>query len=96
MSTIAEGGTSFSQGSISLLQGAFQFTTIDHSNIITIATSFVSNILPAITGLLSIIFLWFPTVWEGYFIWFWYLICVPLGAGMCWAIMIILRGVPNL
>ena len=45
---------------------------------------------------LSAIFLWFPNLWTGVWMWFYVCVIIPLDVGIVFSFVVILRGVANL
>lgn len=58
------------------------------SNLLT----FVTNIGNYLYGFISIIFLWSPTVFAGYAIYLWFILCMPIGVSFAIGIVMFLRG----
>jgi hypothetical protein len=79
--------------SFNLLTSLFQPTMQNSSGgFIGSAVAFVVNAAGFFLSVIKMIFLWFPSVWAGDYIWFWYLLCVPVGIGIVVSIVIIARG----
>ncbi len=55
--------------------------------------SFVRDIGTYFMAFLGALFLYFPSVWQGHLIWFYYFVCIPVSVGMVLSIVTILRGV---
>jgi hypothetical protein len=43
-------------------------------------------------NLIYMVFLWNPTVWSGNWIWFYYIVCLPICIGVVFSIVTIMRG----
>lgn len=44
-------------------------------------------------NLIQMIFLWNPNIWSGNWLWFYYIICLPICIGVVFSIVTIMRGV---
>jgi hypothetical protein len=71
-----------------------------YMNLTQLVGSSVSSIwAPAITvvavfaSFLSAIVMYYPAIFTGYFIWFWWCICLPIAIGFIISIVTIIRGV---
>jgi hypothetical protein len=62
---------------------------------IAAVVSQVVNVWNYLVGFIKMVFLYNPTVWSGYWIYFYYFICLPICIGMVMSIVFILRGVHN-
>jgi hypothetical protein len=45
---------------------------------------------------MSALFLWFPNLWTGIWVWFYVCVIIPIDVGIVFSIVTIARGVPNL
>ncbi len=75
--------------STALLNPTFQ----ESSNLFTAAWAVVTGVANYLVILVSILFLWAPTVFSGYLIWFYWFICFPVSCGFNASLVFIVRGV---
>ena len=64
----------------------------NQSGVVSGAVAFVANIGTYFATFVSALFLWSPSVWTGYLIWFWLFFCLPISVGMIVGVVTILRG----
>jgi hypothetical protein len=94
LSNVAEETALMGSGEATTLQSFMQPHGTDFSNVITGTVSIVTNIWQYMKLVIQVMFLWYPTVWEGswsmmiYFIPF-----LPFGIGLVFSIVTVLRGV---
>ena len=55
--------------------------------------SLITYVGQYIVTFISMIFLWFPSIWTGNWIWFYWFFCVPVTIGFIVSIVFVLRGV---
>jgi hypothetical protein len=89
---IVEDTTAMGSSDMSMLQSLVQPKGTDFSNIVSGAISLVTDVWQYFTLLIQLIFLWFPSMWDGVYIWFWLFICLPIGIGMVASIVTVIRG----
>ncbi len=68
-------------------------TFAESTNVFTGAWAVVTGVAPYLKIILQMLFLWMPTVFAGYLVWFWWFICFPIDCGMVVSIVFIARGV---
>jgi hypothetical protein len=68
-------------------------TIAESTNIFTAAWAAITNVASYLSIIIQIIFLWCPTVFSGYLLWFWWIICFPIDVGIVFSIVTIVRGV---
>jgi hypothetical protein len=68
-------------------------TLQDSTNVFTGAWAAITGVAFYLKVLLGVMFLWAPTVFTGYLIWFWWFICFPIDCGLVASIVFIVRGV---
>jgi hypothetical protein len=79
-------------------------TPVVASNLYTLGTpsgtNFFGNIVSNVVAVwnymlvfIKMVFLWNGTLWQGNWLWFYYVICLPVVIGMVFSIVTILRGV---
>jgi hypothetical protein len=54
--------------------------------------SFVTTVWSYMKVFIPMIFLYNATVWSGYWIWFYFFVCLPICVGMVFSIVTIMRG----
>jgi hypothetical protein len=57
------------------------------------AASLITMIGQYFAILIAMIFLYFPDIWAGNWIWLWYFLCIPVSVGFIFSFITILRGV---
>jgi hypothetical protein len=57
--------------------------------------SFVTTVWSYMKVFIPMIFLYNATVWSGYWIWFYFFVCLPICVGMVFSIVTIMRGSSN-
>jgi hypothetical protein len=70
-------------------------TAIQSIPIIGQAYTLVTMVGQYIVSFILMIFLWFPSIWAGTWIWFYYVFCLPVSIGFVVSLVFILRGVHN-
>jgi len=68
-------------------------STFGGSTTIGQAYSLITNVWAYIFGFLQMLFLWFPTLWVGTWLWFYYVVCLPISIALIISIVFIFRGV---
>jgi hypothetical protein len=63
------------------------------SNIVSTAWTVFTNLGTYAKGILKVILLYEPSVFAGNYIWFWYLVCLPIDIGILFSIVSVFRGV---
>ena len=46
-------------------------------------------------ALMQIILLYYPALFGGYYVWFWFVVCLPIAVGFVVSIVIMIRGVTS-
>lgn len=70
-------------------------TVLSSIPIIGQAASLITMVWSYILNLIELIFLWFPSIWNGTWLWVYYFVCLPVAIGFVVSIVFILRGVHN-
>jgi len=65
----------------------------ESTNIFVAAWSVVTHVSAYLKIIVQVLFLWCPTIFSGYMIWFWWAICFPVDVGLVFSIISIVRGV---
>lgn len=86
---IAEQRNMLDATSIANIQNLVQPTG---TNFFETASAFVVNVWTYMVGFIKMVFLWYPTVWTGYWLWFYYIVCFPIAIGVVFGIVTIMRG----
>lgn len=68
-------------------------TLAESTNLFTAAWAVITNVGTYLWFILQILFLWCPTVFSGYMLWFWWFVCFPIDVGIVFSIVSIVRGV---
>ena len=55
--------------------------------------SLVVQVWAYLKVIIPMMFLWNPTIWSGYWIWFYWIVCFPIVIGMVVSIVMVMRGV---
>ena len=56
-------------------------------------STLITNVGTYILAFLQIVFLWFPTLWSGTWIWFYFFVILPMVVGMTLGLVMVMRGV---
>lgn len=72
-----------------------EITSIENASSIGQAYSLITNVWSYLISVIKVIFLWFPDLWSGNWIWFYYCFIAPLSIGLIVSIVFILRGVQS-
>ncbi len=64
----------------------------ESTNAFTSAWAIATGVARYLSLIIQVLFLWCPTVFSGYMIWFWWFICFPVDCGMIFSIVTIIRG----
>jgi hypothetical protein len=59
------------------------------------AVSLITKVGEYISTLILMIFLWFPDIWAGNWLWLYFFLCLPVTVGFVVSFVFILRGVHN-
>lgn len=51
-------------------------------------------VLAIFATLLQMIFLYYPALFSGVYLWFWFVVCFPIACGFVVSIVSVIRGVP--
>ncbi len=68
-------------------------TFAESTNVFTAAWAVVKGIAPYLTLLAQVVFLYCPTVFSGYLLYFYWFICFPVSVGFIAGLVFIVRGV---
>lgn len=96
---MATGGVSFSGTSSGIANPVSDNASLinpdfsESTNIFVAAWAVVTHVASYLKILVQVLFLWCPTVFAGYMIWFWWLICFPVDVGIVFSLVSIVRGV---
>lgn len=90
---MATNGTAFSASTSENLTTLMSPTMANYSSSTSAFASIVTNVGTYVMTFLQAMFLWSPTIFSGYWIWFWLFICLPVSIGMVLSVVQILRGV---
>ncbi len=85
-------GTAFNPSSGNPFNALFSMNLANFSSIVSAGATFIMGCGIWLINFIGLVFLWSPSVWTGYYIWIWYILCVPIGVGMLFGIMTIIRG----
>jgi hypothetical protein len=86
------GGTSLTNIITTNAGVLLQHQVVSSSNIALQALTGLMNIGAYIVAVIQVIFLWCPTVWTGYMLWFYWFICFPIACATVYAIVTLIRG----
>lgn len=86
-------GTAFSSGVNGQLNSMMGISMANYSNSNTAFVSLIINAGTYIMTFINVVFLWSPTVFAGYGIWFWQFICLPVSIGTVISMVQVIRGV---
>jgi hypothetical protein len=92
LSLIAEHSLSFGVTQMNIFDELIKPPITDFSNPVQAVTSFATDVGHYAKLIIQVIFLWFPDLWVGNWIWFYYVVCFPITAGMVFGIIQMLRG----
>jgi len=97
LGSVAEGSLSITSSQVSQAQGLMQpiMTDVSPLNsipVIGLAVSLITNIGSYFISFMMMVFLWYPTLWSGTWMWFYWLFVMPVSIGMIMAIVTMLRG----
>lgn len=99
--TIAEKSNQMTSARVAELQGLMQPTGTDQSalnsdsggSFITAGASLITNVWSYLKTFIQITFLWFPSLWSGSWLWFYFCFPLELAIGMIISVVVMLRGV---
>lgn len=99
LTMIVQASTTGDSGVWNILDGVFKYNL---SQVQGSSTSLISSIwVPAQVGIsvlmtfLSVIMLYYPALFHGNYIWFWFVICLPISVGFVISIVTTIRGVAS-
>lgn len=87
-------GTAFSAGTREQMQTLLSPVMANYSNTTTAFASTIINGGAIIMTFLNAVFLYSPTLFASYGMWFWFYICLPIAVGTIISIVQVFRGVP--
>jgi hypothetical protein len=96
--SVIEESNLFTSAQTSTVQGFMQptgtdITTIDNMSSIGQAISLITNVWSYIKPFIQAVFLYFPDLWNGAWLWFYYIVIMPISVAMIVSIVFIFRGV---
>lgn len=65
------------------------------TNFMGVLATDIVNVWNYLLHFFPMLFLWNPSIWTGYWLYFYYIFCIPICIGMVMSIVFILRGVHN-
>ena len=65
----------------------------ESSSIFTGAWAIMTHVADYLRAFISILLLWAPTVFVGYYLWVWWFICFPVDCALIFGIVSLVRGV---
>ena len=68
-------------------------TSLENTSAIGQAYSLITNVWNYIKPVISAIFLWFPDLWSGTWIWVYLCLIMPISVGLIISLVFIFRGV---
>lgn len=95
------GGTGFGSDTMSLIRSVTRdvnivnITSLYAIPVIGQVASFFVMVGEYLALIISMLFLWFPNIWAGNWIWVYYFLCVPVTIGFIFSIIVIVRGGSN-
>ncbi len=95
LSMMVTGDTSTSSGSANVTQAIGGLVDPHFTVESTLGAGFIGQTVNFIKFLFMALALWFPALWTGYSLWFYYFVCVPVVIGFVFSIFSIARGVPS-
>jgi hypothetical protein len=92
LSLVAEQSSSATSADTNLFNGLLQPIATDYSNPAVAIQSLWTDAWQYVKIFFNIVFLWFPDLWVGNWIWFYFFVCFPITVMMIFSIMSMLRG----
>jgi hypothetical protein len=92
LSLIAEQNASVNSSSMNLFNQLLTPTGTDFSNPLAATVSLATDVWQYFKLVFQIVFLWFPDLWVGNWIWFYLFVCFPITVMMAVTFITILRG----
>ena len=92
LSLIAEHNVSMNVNDVNLFNNIMSPTGTDFSNPVVAVTSLVTDVWYYFKLVIQVVFLWFPDLWAGNWIWFYYVVCFPVTIMVIFTFVTILRG----
>ena len=92
LSMIAEHNVSANSADINLFNAFITPTGTDFSNPVVAVTSLVTDVWQYFKLIIQVVFLWFPDLWVGGWLWVYYVVCFPIAMMMVFTFVSILRG----
>ena len=92
LSLIAEQNVSMKGSDVNVIQQLITPSGTDFSNPVVATVSLITDVWQYFRLLIQVIFLWFPDLWVGSWLWFYYIVCVPITVMMIATFITILRG----
>ena len=98
--SIAEQQNTFGSSQVSQGQSLMQpvgtdITGLNSIPVIGQAISLITNVWSYLVTFIQMVFLWFPDLWAGSWLWFYFILPFPVSVGLVISIVFILRGVHN-
>ncbi len=66
---------------------------VSSGNVFTTAWTIITDAAPAFQAIIKVIFLWSPSIFAGYMVYFWYIFCLPISIGFIISLIFVARGV---
>ena len=92
LSLVAEQGASINSSTMNVFNNLMTPTGTDFSNPVAAVTSLITDVWQYFLIVFQIVFLWFPDLWTGNWIWFYFFVCFPVVAMMALTFVTVLRG----
>ena len=74
------------------LQTLIQPIIAENSSLISAVFAYVTNAGEYVKTIINILFLYFPTLWTGTWLWFWVILLLPVSCSMVITLVLALRG----
>lgn len=92
LSMVAENNSAIGASDINLFNGILNPQGTDFSNPLVATYSLMTDVWQYVKLFIQIVFLWFPDLWTGSWIWFYYFVAFPISAMMIFSFISLLRG----
>jgi hypothetical protein len=57
------------------------------------SANFIPKLVEYIQVFMSVLLLWSPTIFSGYYLWVWWIVCFPVCVSMIVGVIMLIRGV---
>ncbi len=96
--SVIEGTNLFGSAQTGTIQGMMQpagtdVSSFEDTSAIGQAYSLITNVWSYIKPVIQAIFLFFPDLWNGVWLWFYYIVIMPISVGLIVSLVFIFRGV---